>query len=482
MAAYDAGAVRLLDLSRLENLRDRIQSDYKLLSPPSSDHLGGSPHAEHAVVGYIWPCLPNVDCLWPWSPRRNRNAAKGLARAQEVRERTVSERDLQLVRRWEGDAGALEMSVATLGGQVWSLRVGEGATAGQVSARLAALARIPEPEIALVCDGVRIAGEDPVPREKLEGPGPHAFMLRVRRRRALSGAHDSSLRLWDVTAGTCIGTMRGHGDAILSLTVDWASRRALTGSHDCRLKLWDLDHCLCVATFQSPGHPAFCLAADWPAGRAASGSWDNALKVWDLETGESPSTLRGHAGPILCVALDWGSQRALSGAQDGAVKMWDLQTEAERWTATGHLHKVTALAVDWRSQRAVSGDGDGTLRLWAWDGVAGPECLATMVDHQRAISGVFLDWPSRHARSSSWDGTVRTWDLQRGACVATLQQEQGAVTCMAVDWAAACAVTGSSAKSLRLWDVEAGEAMETLVGHEDTISCVAIEPADAPAE
>merc|ERR1719259_955221 len=116
--------------------------------------------------------------------------------------------------------------------------------------------------------------------------------------------------------------MRGHGDAVLSISVDWASRRALTGSHDCHLKLWDLDHCLCVATMKSDDHPAFCLSADWSAGHALTGSWDRGLRLWNLERFEQAGELvDAHDKDVVGVALNWRARRAVSAGKDGMLKL-----------------------------------------------------------------------------------------------------------------------------------------------------------------
>lgn len=283
-----------------------------------------------------------------------------------------------------------------------------------------------------------------------------------------------------------MGNMRGHGDAVISMIVDWPSRRALTGSHDCRLKLWDLDHSMCVGTLLSLGHPAFCLAADWTAARAISGSWDHTLKVWDLERSESSGQLVGHQIAVTCVSMDWQQQRALSGAADGELKLWDLSCGTELWSDEAHACKITALSVDWHERRAVSGDDGGTLKLWRIHDPGPASCVASRRGHRLPVAGVAADWEAqpRRALSASWDGSLKTWDLNGEAlsCTSTITHAPGAaavaVTCMQVDWTTLCVVIGC-AKTLKVWDLDSGDELHALAGHEDSVSCLALEPGGA---
>jgi len=446
------------------------------------------------VTGYIWPCLPQGDCQWPWA--RRREVARGLERARMLRGQAVAKRNQELLGRWSGDAAAWEVEVAMLSGQSWRLRIGADATAGEVKAHLSSLSQVPVSEMALISGASKIADEVLLSTKAMQTGCPclQLHMLRVRRRRALSGSLDSTLRLWDLDSGACISTLRGHGDAITSIAVDWPSRRVLSGSHDCRLKLWDLDHGICVMTLRSLGHPAFCLAVDWLSARAASGSWDQTVRLWDLDRGVQEATLSDHHGQISCVALEpagaaGSSQRVVSGSDDGTLKVWTVQGRGSpdkadlpegaldatvTMTMQGHAGRVMGVAVDWRAQRALSGAQDAGLRLWDLTSSA---CLARLEGHFDAISHIAMNWREQKAFTGSWDSRLKVWDLSSMVCVAELQQQEGGVTCAAVDWDAnqALSGSGSSDHAVRLWDLSRGECIKVFWGHDDAVNCLVME-------
>jgi F-box/WD-40 domain protein MET30 len=91
----------------------------------------------------------------------------------------------------------------------------------------------------------------------------------------LTGALDSTLRLWHVPTGRCLRTMFGHVEGI------WA------------------------------------LAAD--SLRAVSGAEDRMVKVWDIRTGKCENTYTGHTGPVTCIGLS--SDTLITGSEDQEVRV-----------------------------------------------------------------------------------------------------------------------------------------------------------------
>ncbi|RKF71500.1 putative E3 ubiquitin ligase complex SCF subunit sconB [Golovinomyces cichoracearum] len=98
-------------------------------------------------------------------------------------------------------------------------------------------------------------------------------------RHMLTGALDSTVRLWDVVTGRCIKTLFGHVEGI------WA------------------------------------LAGDTL--RVVSGSEDKTVKVWDLRTGKCEKTFPGHTGPVTCIGLS--DSRMCSGSEDCEVRLYNFK-------------------------------------------------------------------------------------------------------------------------------------------------------------
>ncbi|KAG8623858.1 hypothetical protein KVT40_008834 [Elsinoe batatas] len=113
-------------------------------------------------------------------------------------------------------------------------------------------------------------------------PAPPRYML--------TGALDSTIRLWDV-----------HAPATSSSTTP--EKPPSTTS--------------CLRTFFGHVEGVWSLAADHL--RMVSGSEDRMVKIWDPRTGKCERTWTGHAGPVTCVGLS--DSRLVSGSEDCEVRM-----------------------------------------------------------------------------------------------------------------------------------------------------------------
>eukprot|EP00405_Crypthecodinium_cohnii_P026553 CAMPEP_0206499926 /NCGR_PEP_ID=MMETSP0324_2-20121206/52061_1 /ASSEMBLY_ACC=CAM_ASM_000836 /TAXON_ID=2866 /ORGANISM="Crypthecodinium cohnii, Strain Seligo" /LENGTH=594 /DNA_ID=CAMNT_0053986759 /DNA_START=57 /DNA_END=1842 /DNA_ORIENTATION=- len=510
------------DFDRLDKWKNSVKADYEVMKKRSASRIRMISE-EPAVVGYIWTCdcfeglhqyIRNCFGRRTWRSANHNsssdilldadgNTPKGWARAEALRSREVKDRALVLQRSWAKKQDSVNIVVVNMAGRPTSLLVSPLATAGEVTEVLAhetGLESGEEPptalEISLVHGETILNFDEVLPAEALEGEGPHFTMVRSRLRWVVSGSHDGTLGLWDLETEERIGYFPGHGDAILSLTVDWKSRRALSGSHDCRLKLWDLDHSACVGTILSKNHPAFCLAADWLGLRALSGSWDGELRLWDLHNFQLASrTRKGRQGNVLSVLLDNSVQEcsALCGTSKGYVEIWSFQDASLLWSHQATPSKVTALASSAEAERLWAGCGDGYVVIYHLPNAAEemPSLLASVAAHEGVVSGISLHPAGLEAVTVSWDATLRCWEPSETSdekennkgsnskmvsCKAVLEHEsREALTCLAVDWHAQCAVTGSTS-AMRVWDLEVsdhGELIE-LKGHEDGVCTVAI--------
>jgi WD40 repeat protein/serine/threonine protein kinase len=267
-------------------------------------------------------------------------------------------------------------------------------------------------------------------------------------RYAVSGSADGTLKLWDVSSGRCLRTLRGHTEWVTAVRLSADGRRALSGSADGTLKVWDTATGHCLQTL--PGHTSWVLAVDLsPDGRQAlSAGGDGVLHGWALSTGKCLGTFEGHAGPVLAVALSADGDHALSAGRDKTLQWWSLAQARCLRSFTGHDDKVNAVALSADGRRALSGSADRTLRLW--DTATG-HCLCTLVGHAGAVTAVALSPDGRLALSGGDDRTLKLWRLATGRCLATLTGHEGGVNAVCLLAGERQALSASADRTLALW-------------------------------
>ena len=61
----------------------------------------------------------------------------------------------------------------------------------------------------------------------------------------ISGSHDSTIKVWDLTEFSCMQTLKGHRDAVVALLTHGSI--VYSGSEDNSIKVWDLNALDCVS-------------------------------------------------------------------------------------------------------------------------------------------------------------------------------------------------------------------------------------------
>ena len=117
--------------------------------------------------------------------------------------------------------------------------------------------------------------------------------------RVVSGAHDWTLRIWNVPDRTTKRTLEGL-------------RKAATGE----------------AMLVLIGHSDYVNSVAFsPDGtRVVSGSGDKLVQIWNMNTGETEQVLEGHTKYVWSVAFSPDGTRVISGASDDVVLIWDAIT------------------------------------------------------------------------------------------------------------------------------------------------------------
>ncbi|MFI5681547.1 caspase family protein [Streptomyces cellulosae] len=268
---------------------------------------------------------------------------------------------------------------------------------------------------------------------------------------AVTGSHDRTVRIWDLTTGQPVGRpMTGHTDAVEAVACAMLDGRpvAVTGSDDRTVRIWDLTTGLPVGRPMT-GHIARveAVACTVLNGRpvAVTGSWDATVRVWDLLSCQPIGLLTGHTAgvhAVACTVLN-GRTIAVAGDTHATVRVWDL--------LSGQPIGVLSRCVS-----QIEGNG----RVFPWPVMA----VACAVVNGRPI-----------AVTGSVDGTTKVWDLTTGHLIGPLTgntKSVRTVTCTMLN-RQPVAVTGSDDGVLRVWDLATGQPLGQLTAHTSVVRAVA---------
>ncbi|EMD32007.1 hypothetical protein CERSUDRAFT_99715 [Gelatoporia subvermispora B] len=276
-----------------------------------------------------------------------------------------------------------------------------------------------------------------------------------------------------------IFTLSGHTGGILSIAVSRDGTRIASGGVDKTVRIWDVSTGTAVGSPLDGHSDVVRSVAFSPDGtHVVSGLDDHAIRVWNLKTGTTVvGPIKGHTRGVRSVTYSPDGTRIVSGSDDGTIRIWDAKTGAAVGEPLrGHQYWVRSVAFSPDGTRIASGSDDRTVRIW--DAATGTALGSPLTGHDWLVGSVAFSPDGTRVVSGSLDDTIRVWDVQTGdTVVGPITGHAGYVFSVAYSPKGSRIVSGSRDRIIRIWDAKTGKAIgKPLTGHEGPVSSVAFSP------
>jgi platelet-activating factor acetylhydrolase IB subunit alpha len=202
----------------------------------------------------------------------------------------------------------------------------------------------------------------------------------------VSASRDKSLRIWDVSTGYCVKTIRGHADWVRDVSPTFDGRFLLSAGNDQTARIWDASSGECKATLLGHEHVIECCVFAPPASYGhlatlaglkkpppasssaefvATGSRDKSIRIWDAR-GTLIKTLLGHDNWVRGLVFHPGGKYLISVSDDKTLRCWDLSQEGKLVRTLDDAHGHFVSCIRWapgivKDIPSTNGDTNGTL-------------------------------------------------------------------------------------------------------------------------
>jgi WD40 repeat protein len=290
-------------------------------------------------------------------------------------------------------------------------------------------------------------------------------------RTVASASHDGTIKLWDAATDAELRTWRGHEGRVDGLAFSPDGRTLATSGDDFTARLWDTATGKERHVLRAPGERWVYGVAFSPDGRTlATAGWDRTVKLWDAGTGRAIRAFpAGRTLRVLAVACSPDGRTLASAAEE--IKLWDAATGRE----IRSLPEPTTAIAFGPDGRTLASAHELRGALTVWDVATGRK-VRTVHGHTRGIPGLAYSPDGRTVATASRDDTIKLWDDGASQESRPLRGRWGRVHAVAYSPDGRTLACAGYDGTVKLWDTTAGQEIRTLFGHLDRVYAVAYSP------
>ncbi len=297
--------------------------------------------------------------------------------------------------------------------------------------------------------------------------------------RNLLASCPEDLRGWewrhlDYISDQSVMTLRGH-DCVYAAVFSRDGKHIMSGGTDGTIKVWDLSTGQAIKTLKGHTDAVDSLAASADGRYIVSASWDKTVRIWDFATGSEVKIIRGHKDGVETVAVSPDGKLIASGAwREGTLRVWDALTGSELMALGDRKADVECVTFSPDGKRIISGDVLGYLKCW--NSTGGKELMSVLAESPVLYRLAVNPDGSRIASAGVADTAIKIWDAQTGAKIAVIRGLYQRVESLAFSPDGKLVASGDRGNLIKIWDVESGREVVTLRGHEGGVSALAFSP------
>lgn len=236
-----------------------------------------------------------------------------------------------------------------------------------------------------------------------------------------SGSSDTTIKLWDLSNGNLLDTLKGHfKNAVFSVAFDLEGRTLVSGTNNGKVEKRVIVSGDVVHSFERQCHGAVFGVAFDPQGRwRAEGTDRGPIELWGASNGKVLRMLEGHELSVYCLAFDPEGHMLASGGNDKTIRLWDVSHNRLLRTINEHTGTVRSVAFDPTGHILASGSSDMTVKLWD---VKYGRLLHSLRGHTSRVEAVAYSCDGRLLASRCRAGTIRLWDCESWETVAVIPE------------------------------------------------------------
>ncbi|QGJ71623.1 Hypothetical protein PBC10988_33300 [Planctomycetales bacterium 10988] len=298
--------------------------------------------------------------------------------------------------------------------------------------------------------------------------------------RVITGSLDKTLAVWDVASGWKLSELRGHTQAISSVSMSSNGLRAVSGAGSnpflpAEAFVWNLEDATILHKLKLEETVLTDVAISPDGKEVATGTEDGTVTIWDVDLGEIVRELSTVESPIQTLAFDHSATHLVATNAQGELFLWDRGSGDEGVSLEREPTAIEALAFHPIKNQLLISSQKGTLEVW---NLGDGSLLQAMPKTPRPVHSVGFSPTGDRILVGSRDQEVYLLDADSGENIRTFRTgAYGPVTACFTgnDTFVTRGGSGIEASSIQRWRTIDGEQLDALVGRLKPVTGVAFQ-------
>lgn len=189
-----------------------------------------------------------------------------------------------------------------------------------------------------------------------------------------SAAKDVNPTVWYSINGERLGTFEGHGGAVWCIDVNWDTTKVLTGAADSTCRLWDTQTGKELATFETGSAVRTCgfnysghsvmFTTDKTMGRSCEIFFYDTRDQSQIENNSPYMKIASPESKVTSATWSNLDKELISGHDNGALCLWDLKSGSLLEEVVEHRKGVNDIQLNKTGQLFITASKDTTSKLF----------------------------------------------------------------------------------------------------------------------
>lgn len=211
---------------------------------------------------------------------------------------------------------------------------------------------------------------------------------------------DGTIKIWDLTNNVYLTSLKGHRDAVYSISFSKNSQRLASASRDRTIKVWDLSKNSIIATLKGHSDTVYGIAYCASDQKIYSASKDGTVGIWNAKNYQSAPHFLENSDEVNDVNCSPDGQKIAVAGKGNAIKVWNVKDAKLLQEFKGHDDAVNSVRFSLDSMKIVSASDDKTVRIWSLIPISQASTVrSTLISSCRWIE----DYLDMHSSNSSQD-------------------------------------------------------------------------------